>query len=198
MAYDPEYHRAYNQRPEVKARKKAWRQANPDKENARKRRWEQANPERTREHKRKWEAANGERKQAYYQANRARILANVQARYAAKRDEVAEYKRAHYEAHRDELIAKASAWAKAHPEKIREYSSRRRARERQLPSEVIDVAAVFDRDAGLCGVCGGEVDPENWHLDHIVPLARGGHHTHDNVQVCHPRCNLQKGTRLLD
>jgi 5-methylcytosine-specific restriction endonuclease McrA len=43
-----------------------------------------------------------------------------------------------------------------------------------------------------------KVDPANWHLDHVVPLSRGGEHSYANVQVAHPFCNLSKGPRLIE
>lgn len=33
-------------------------------------------------------------------------------------------------------------------------------------------------------------------VDHIVPLARGGSHSADNVQSAHLLCNLRKGARV--
>jgi 5-methylcytosine-specific restriction endonuclease McrA len=47
-------------------------------------------------------------------------------------------------------------------------------------------------------ICG-EVIPEgsSWHLDHIVPIARGGGHTWENVAVSHATCNIRKGAKLL-
>jgi 5-methylcytosine-specific restriction endonuclease McrA len=32
-------------------------------------------------------------------------------------------------------------------------------------------------------------------VDHIIPLARGGSHTWDNVQLAHHLCNSLKGDR---
>lgn len=58
---------------------------------------------------------------------------------------------------------------------------------------------VFERCGGKCGVCGKAVNlaleyphPMSASMDHIVPLARGGSHTYDNIQLAHLRCNLQK------
>lgn len=57
---------------------------------------------------------------------------------------------------------------------------------------------IFRRDRGICHLCLEPVSPARWHLDHIVPIARGGADAPWNVAVSHPYCNRQKGARLLD
>lgn len=32
-------------------------------------------------------------------------------------------------------------------------------------------------------------------LDHVIPLAAGGPHTPENLQLAHLRCNAKKGAR---
>ena len=195
-----EYQREYAQREEVKARKKAWREENPEKELERKRRWREANAERHREYQRQWRERNREKvraqKRAKYEARRAEILEYQRKRYEEHREELREYNRAYYQKNREALLAKAKAWSAANPDKLKSYSAVRRARELELPSEKIDYIVVFDRDEGNCGICGLPVEPDDWHLDHIVPLAKGGHHTYENVQVSHPACNLRKGVSV--
>lgn len=56
---------------------------------------------------------------------------------------------------------------------------------------------VWERDGGTCQMCGVDLDPANWHEDHIIPLAMGGPDTLANVQASCPPCNLRKGKRLL-
>jgi 5-methylcytosine-specific restriction endonuclease McrA len=36
-----------------------------------------------------------------------------------------------------------------------------------------------------------------FHVDHIMPLAKGGLHCYTNVQVAHPKCNLSKKDKIL-
>lgn len=92
-------------------------------------------------------------------------------------------------------------WREENREKVREYARRgqhvRRARLADAPYEHIDHAEVFARDEGVCGICGNAVDPANWHLDHIQPIALGGGHVYANVRVTHPFCNIarSRGTR---
>ena len=50
---------------------------------------------------------------------------------------------------------------------------------------------------GLCPLCNGSLPyayaGRTCHLDHVVPLARGGPDTFANLQATHARCNLRKG-----
>jgi 5-methylcytosine-specific restriction endonuclease McrA len=55
---------------------------------------------------------------------------------------------------------------------------------------------VLERADGVCGICGHDVDPFAFHVDHVVPLARGGEHNYSNVQPAHPLCNQRKSARL--
>lgn len=47
-----------------------------------------------------------------------------------------------------------------------------------------------------CIFLGTELTAENRHLDHIVPLSRGGAHTVDNVRFISAKANLMKHNRL--
>lgn len=45
---------------------------------------------------------------------------------------------------------------------------------------------------GCCGICGKELDTE-WHIDHILPISKGGPNVSWNLQLAHPLCNIAKG-----
>ena len=57
----------------------------------------------------------------------------------------------------------------------------------------------------VCGICGKPVDkslryphPLSACVDHIVPIARGGHPSDkENLQLAHWTCNRQKSDKLL-
>lgn len=56
--------------------------------------------------------------------------------------------------------------------------------------------AVLDRDDCRCQYCWSPFPREQLQLDHVVPLARGGPTTRDNlVAACGP-CNTAKGDRI--
>ena len=56
-----------------------------------------------------------------------------------------------------------------------------------------DVEAILRRQGWKCAI-GGEDIRFEYHLDHRVPLARGGRHEVGNLQATCPRCNLRKGS----
>lgn len=79
---------------------------------------------------------------------------------------------------------------------------RRRAAINGATHEPIDSLKVYERDEWQCGLCQQPVDRDTaWpdvmsaSLDHVVPLAIGGTHTYDNVQLAHLTCNTSKGHR---
>lgn len=37
---------------------------------------------------------------------------------------------------------------------------------------------------------------DNFHVDHVIPLIRGGRHNYENVQTAHPYCNIAKRDRV--
>src|SRR5690348_6923173 len=74
---------------------------------------------------------------------------------------------------------------------------RRTARMNAVRREPINRLSFLARDRGICHICSEEVNPLDYHLDHVVPLAKGGSHTYDNLKIAHPVCNLRKGAKLL-
>lgn len=74
----------------------------------------------------------------------------------------------------------------------------RRARKLGAFVEPIDKALLWELEAGICGICQLPCDASNWHMDHIIPLSKGGLHAYHNVQVAHPFCNQSKGASLPD
>lgn len=74
----------------------------------------------------------------------------------------------------------------------------------------ITVDGLYIRDKGRCAICGGRCDWDDytvrnstkicgdWYpsVDHIIPLAKGGLHSWDNVQLAHRRCNWEKSDEV--
>ena len=65
------------------------------------------------------------------------------------------------------------------------------SRSRFIPTEVKQ--AVWNRDRGQCVKCSRT---ENLHYDHIIPFAKGGANSIENIQVMCAPCNLRKSDRI--
>ena len=56
--------------------------------------------------------------------------------------------------------------------------------------------SIYERDGYRCRKCGVSDRYAQLEIDHIIPIAKGGKTTYDNLQtLCH-RCNVEKGDRL--
>jgi 5-methylcytosine-specific restriction endonuclease McrA len=55
---------------------------------------------------------------------------------------------------------------------------------------------VYNRDGGICGLCGEPADPNHWDADHVVPRSQGGAPELDNFRVAHPLCNKKRGNEV--
>jgi 5-methylcytosine-specific restriction endonuclease McrA len=118
------------------------------------------------------------------------------------------YKKAHreqvnasnrrYNARKPAVIRRARAnWRAANPAYAADASAARRARKRGQFVEKVYRSKVLRLHSGRCGICGDPVDPTDFHVDHVIPLARGGEHSYANTQPAHPPCNLRKAASLV-
>lgn len=104
------------------------------------------------------------------------------------------------ESNPEKMVAASIRWQAEHPEQVRAIKRRanrdRDARKSEAFIESVHDEVLFERDKGICGICHLAVDPNNWAVDHIIPLARQGEHSYANTRVAHPKCNSWKQARL--
>lgn len=101
--------------------------------------------------------------------------------------------------------ARSGRQAPAYRRHKRIEKARRRARMRQATCEPVDPLYIFKRDGWRCQLCGvktparlrGQMVDAAPEMDHIVPLAQGGAHTHENAQCLCRKCNGRKGATAL-
>lgn len=121
---------------------------------------------------------------AYLQAWRE---ANAKKIRAYAREQQARYRVEHPDAARE--------WWTANPTKHRLYQAQRRFRQGVGPGVTErDWTRLVRRYDGRCAYCGTTCDP---HMDHVIPLKRGGRHSIGNVLPACVSCNSSKSARLL-
>jgi 5-methylcytosine-specific restriction endonuclease McrA len=77
--------------------------------------------------------------------------------------------------------------------RVRGRDARRRAKLAGATVEVFTREEIIARDKATCYLCDSVTRLEMIHLDHVIPLSRGGDHSRANVRVACATCNLAKG-----
>lgn len=171
-------------------RSRAYHAANRERENQRRQANYKANIEREREYRRKWAIANSER-----------VAKNLRAWREANRDSVLEkqrvYGRKRYTANKRRENERVRAWAIANPLANRMRKHRRRALERNAEGThtAEDVQRQYKAQRGKCYYCGTKVG-DTYHVDHVIPLSRGGTNWPENLVIACPQCNQSKNDKL--
>lgn len=159
----------------VKLDKQESHERNRDKDLARTRHWFEINHEHKKATDREYMEAHREEKRAY---DKARNAANPEANRA-----------------------KVRQWREDKPEhykrNIRVSASRRKARELNAVGSFTqaDIALQIKSQKGLCWWCGEPIG-EDYHVDHRIPLAKGGTNNPNNLCIACPDCNRSKGAKL--
>lgn len=172
-AYTKEYSARWYKanRAEKLAKSTEYNKKNPEITRRAAAKWQKANPEIVRAKAREWEKANPEKRQAI-----------SKRKYAARPD--------HYR-------AKNNKWARENPDKKAVVTHRRRAIKAAAEGShtAAEVAAILKKQKHRCAYCPADLRKVKRHLDHIVPLARGGSNSASNLQWTCDFHNMAKGSR---
>lgn len=90
-------------------------------------------------------------------------------------------------------------WNKNNRDRLRARWQRRRAKKRGAGGVCTDadIQKMRDLQKGKCWWCGKKL-PKRYHIDHRVPLSRGGTNWPSNLVLSCAFCNLSKGDRKPD
>ena len=207
----------YQQRPDVRANKNERRKAPKARrqENRRRRERYAGDPEyraavnaRNREKRRNWtpeqRAADRENSRRRYRT-REDVREKNRQYYMNHREKAKEYNRNYQRENRARIAKKQRAWRETPEGRLlrRAAHSRRRAVLRGADAVKLtpaDYRAMLKRQKHRCAAAGCTVDLRvaGYELDHIEPLARGGRHVVENLQLLCPRHNREKWHRDPD
>ena len=103
----------------------------------------------------------------------------------------------YYAANAEREQQRVSRWMNEHPENHRAADARRRARKRQAGGThtAEDIKRQISVQKGKCWWCNKPCS-DDYHVDHLIPLAQGGHNNPSNIVIACPRCNLSKSDKL--
>lgn len=163
--------------------------------------------------KKQYRAKNRKRisdsKKIVYLKNRAVMLEQHRAwnkkhykeYYLKNRDRILERHRLFYLKNRDKLLANAKQHAKENQHiAIKRHALRRLRIEATIESEsaIADFIKLIRNSKWVyCYYCDKRIPGKKAHIDHIVPLARGGSHSPDNLCASCAPCNQTKSAKLI-
>lgn len=108
------------------------------------------------------------------------------------------YRQRHPEKVRESNIRSLRKWREENREAYRIHCRQRRKLEHEAEGfhTIKDIRALFVTQRGLC-FCGDELGT-TYHVDHMVPLSRGGTDWPENLQLLCPSCNHSKRHRTME
>jgi 5-methylcytosine-specific restriction endonuclease McrA len=185
----------------VSSKQSDYNEKNADKIRAHKRQVYWQDPESRREKARKYGRENAERARErakqWYWSNRESALESKRAYHHENAPKLAEKKRAYRLNNLGKIREAGRRFYAENKERLRPSRKAAKAMRRSAEGVVTkdDVAWLLEMQRWKCAVCAQSVKRARYHLDHIMPLAKGGTNNRDNLQVLCPSCNLSKSSK---
>ena len=152
--------------------------------------WRARNPEKAKEVGKKYSAAFREKNPSVVlKTNRNWYAKNKEQAKVAQKARTARW----LESNPEGQARNYARWRKRHPEKVKELYNRYRGRKNKAGGKytVDQIAARIVLFGSRCAYCGAAYQ----HLDHVIPLARGGTNWPANLRPACRRCNSRKSDK---
>lgn len=214
-----EYNRAYyaSHRKEISEQRKGYYQKNqehlrqysaqyrvehPEEVKQSNARYNEEHTEQRRTSKKRYNAAHRQERKIYKDAwheEHREEQRQYSAEYnATHHEERLSYYRQRRTEHREELNARNRHYRNTDRARMlhRMHENNRRARKLAAPGihTAQDVRKQYERQHGTCYWCGKK--SIKYHVDHVIPLSRGGSNWPDNIVIACPTCNLKRTNKL--
>ena len=143
--------------------------------------------DKTRERKRQYRIANREHRN---KRRKERYLLNKEKEKTNQKEWYVQNKTKHYE--------NGQKWRANNKEKTSQHRSKRRAlvNGSKVHYTAKDVTRVYHHHRGRCFYCGEKIS-KNYHIEHIIPLSRGGSNGCGNITIACIVCNSKKGQKYI-
>jgi len=142
----------------------------------------------------------------YFQNNKEGILKRHKRWWEENKERHRVYTARWYESNKefwrlhnkDKIRKYTKEYQKNNRDKENDKAARRRAKKLdQTPVLTIEEKQHIQEIYSICSLMNKLSTNVKWHVDHIIPLSKGGLHHPDNLQILEAVANLRKGAKLL-
>lgn len=134
---------------------------------------------------------------AYYRANKKRVEESISDWRKRHPEKVKSYLRKWRDSNAERERETRTKYRRNNKEKInianRNTHAKRRSGGGKLSAGLFQ--KLMAKQKGKCVVCRRSLKKHGCHMDHIIPLARGGKNIDGNIQLTCPKCNCKKGSK---
>lgn len=118
--------------------------------------------------------------------------------YKSNAERIGDRSKRYYKENREYVISRVSEWGQRNPGKVRYIKQSYKYRRRLKEGEGISWAQLKkweERQRKECYWCGDGCADE-YHVDHYIPLSKGGEHVESNLVIACPGCNRRKSAKM--
>jgi len=180
--------------------RKEYYEENKEKLFADRKEWNAENKELISERNRAWYDANKEYKAEYDKMRRDKNKEAISIKRKewndAHKEHNREVQRIYREKNREKTAANLKKWCKANPERRAVHYRTKRAMRNSAPGShtANDILNLFALQKKKCACCLKSIK-NGYHVDHVIPLSRGGSNDKYNLQLLCAPCNLSKSAK---
>lgn len=131
-----------------------------------------------------------------YVRDRAKVIARSKAWAEKNREKKAAQSAKYRERYPEKMANFRFEWLRNNPDWVAVKDARRRAR--KLASNgrftASDVKYLFGKQRGSCAWCKTSIR-DGYHVDHVIPLAKGGSNVAKNIVLSCASCNTRKSSK---
>ena len=175
--------------------------------------WKDNHEELVEKQRQKWNKNSkkyNEKKKQYRKENPELIKEQKKISHIKHKEANNERMREYYKKNKDKIRLYIMDWQRNNPDRISNYRTntnfKRRSKEFKVDFKPFERKELLERDNWTCKCCGIKVHdrstgnwntPDKAHIDHIIPISKGGNSEPSNLQILCRTCNLTKSDKLV-
>lgn len=130
----------------------------------------------------------------FYKRDPEKVKKRAAKYFAANRAELNQKRKIYRQNHIEQELATSKRWAQNNRDKSRAYRAKNSAKRKKAKAFHVtnkDITKILNLKCFYCQEAPSE------HVDHIIPLTRGGNHSVGNLIGSCARCNIRKSNKTI-